>query len=305
MLMEASTPTVLVVGADGMIGCSLMARLQQEGVRVLGTTRRLAYAENSLVFLRLEDDLESWRCPSQVQVAVLCAGVSKIEACERDPEGTARANVRGTSILAQGLASAGKFVIYLSTNQVFDGTVPQRQPFDPLSPRTEYGRQKAEVERRLQALGDKASVVRLTKVLQPGMPLLKGWKEELQSKRAIRPFADMTMAPVPLSFVVDVLRRLILWRLPGVIQVSGSHDVSYAEVAFYLAQRVGADQALVQPTTAREAGFNCHVPKFTSLDRSRLRDRLGFEAAGVWLTIDQALNESARKRLVTGGFAAA
>jgi hypothetical protein len=59
------------------------------------------------------------------------------------------------------------------------------------------------------------------------MPLLVEWVESLQRKEAIYPFSDMVMAPVPVSFVVDVLLRIARLRLPGVLQVSGPKDVTY------------------------------------------------------------------------------
>ena len=84
----------------------------------------------------------------------------------------------GPARLAQALSASGAFPVLLSTNLVFDGTVPYRGPDDPVCPRTEYGRQKAAAERAVLAAG--GAVVRLTKVLGPDDPLVTGWVARLR-----------------------------------------------------------------------------------------------------------------------------
>src|SRR5437764_879665 len=91
-------------------------------------------------------------------------------------------------------------VLIVGADGVFDGQHPHRLPTDPVSPVTEYGRQKAEVERHLLTMDAPAAVVRLTKVLQPGFPLLRGWVDALKIGEPILPFSDMVMAPVTLAF---------------------------------------------------------------------------------------------------------
>lgn len=147
--MPPSQPHYLVVGADGMVGNALITRLRQPGLCVLGTTRRRDTVSEKCLHLNLADNTQQWRPPRPVDMAFLCAGETRIQACKNNPAESAKINVEGISQLAKNLQREGTFVIYLSTNQVFDGSVPFRSPHDPCCPITEYGRQKAEAERRL------------------------------------------------------------------------------------------------------------------------------------------------------------
>jgi dTDP-4-dehydrorhamnose reductase len=168
--------------------------------------------------------------------------------------------------------------------------LPRRSPGDPVSPISEYGRQKAEVERQVLGFGEGGAVARFTKVLEPRAPLLQGWLQALRKGEPIHPFADMVMAPVPLGFAVKALHRVIRRRLPGVVQVSADRDVPYAEVASHVARRLGASRELVQPVTAREAGVPVSArPAHTTLDATRLREELGLEPPDVWSTTDATL----------------
>jgi dTDP-4-dehydrorhamnose reductase len=196
-------------------------------------------------------------------------------------------NVQNTVALAKTLAAQGTFVVFPSTNLVYDGTVPFRKADDLVCPRTEYGRQKAEAETQLLSLGDSVAIVRFTKIIGPEMPLFRGWMRALRNGEAIHPFSDMVLAPVPLAFAVEVLRRVGSMRLPGILQVSGEKDITYEQVARYIAQRLGVDSDRVQPLSWRETGLHPEaVPKHTTLDTTRLRVECGMEPPDVWSAVE-------------------
>lgn len=258
---------------------------------MLGTTRLRERVAPDNLFLDLSESVDNWQPECDVSAAVICAGISKIDRCRLEPEATRLVNVEGVYHLARNLTERGAFVVYLSTNQVFDGSRPNRLQEETPSPLTEYGRQRAEAERLLLALGDSTSVLRLTKVAQPGMPLLQGWVDALRRAATVHPFKDMVMAPVPLSFVVTALEKIIKERVAGIVQISGETDITYAQAAYYLAERTGASKELVQPISVREAGIPAEAaPSFTTLDTRRLREELGLAPPCVWTTIDSAVS---------------
>jgi dTDP-4-dehydrorhamnose reductase len=299
----------LVVGADGAIGGELLRRSPPGAI---GTTRR---AGGSGLFLDLAADPASWRIPDRVAVGFLCAAVTSVDRCRQFPAETRVVNVERTLRLAGRLRNRGAHVVFLSTNQVFDGTKP-RPPHDaPTNPQTEYGRQKAEVERKLLAAGG-ATVVRFTKVVGPGMKLLHVWADALRRGEPVEPFADMVMSPVPLAFAAEALVRVGKRKPGGMVQVSGEIDVSYAEIARRLAEwrgwnpsptppRVGeglsplslagkgdgglgpfASRQLVRPVSFASSGLPPEMaPPHTTLDTTRLTAELGLTPPPVWDTI--------------------
>lgn len=292
--MKNTTAITLVVGSDSLVGRALMGHLERAGEHVVGTTRRRDPVDESHLYLDLsEDSVDKWRCPWLVAVAVICACVTKLEACANDPVGTARVNVQGVAKLATKLVAEGAFVIYLSSNQVFDGTMPHRLPNDPVSPVTEYGRQKAEAERQMRQWGGSVAIVRFTKILEPKPPLFSAWAKSLKNDEIIQPFSDMAMAPIPLSCAVSVLRLLADLRLPGIFQLSGDRDISYAEAARMGAKMLKADPSLVQPVEAFKSGrFTECIPTHTTLNTDRLRSTFGIVAPEVGWTIETAFQNS-------------
>jgi dTDP-4-dehydrorhamnose reductase len=283
-------PVHLVVGADGLVGRMLAAHLADKGLYVVTTTRRRDRTNQTRLFLDLADNTATWELPERVTVAVLCAALTKIDLCRQDPATTANVNVTGTVALAKNLAAAGAFVIFLSTNQVFDGSQPQRRPDELPAPATEYGRQKAETEKQLLALGRQVSIVRFTKLLSPDMALFTNWAQALKNGQIIHPFSDMTMAPVPMTFAVEVLGRIAERRRPGIVQVSADQDITYEQAARFLAERLNADDKLIQPIRARDSGGSFEsIPRHTTLDTTILRTELGLEPPNVWTALTSVL----------------
>ena len=262
----------LMVGAEGQIGRALLAALPH----AQGTTRRPSAAGQW--FVDLAADESHWVLPASVSEAYLCAAITALEACRQDPTASAFVNVTQTVKLAQRLIALGAFIVFLSTNLVFDGSHPRRLATEPPCPTTEYGRQKAEAERALESLGEAVAIVRLTKVITPNMALLARWRAALEQGQTIRPFSDLVMAPLPLPFVVQALTRIGARRHGGVFQLSGERDITYAEAAEWLAARLGANPKLVQPITSVEAGVALEaIPAHTTLDDTRARQMFGLQ----------------------------
>jgi dTDP-4-dehydrorhamnose reductase len=175
----------------------------------------------------------------------------------------------GTIVLAKRLVEARVFVVFLSTNLVFDGETPFAKPTDPLNPQTEYGRQKAEAEAQFLTWGEQTAIVRFSKVLSPDMPLFLGWIRDLKAGKVIHPFSDMVMAPVSFAFAIKVLLQVTEKRLPGIFHVSANQDVSYALAAQHIARKMSVEMELVQPMSYRESGLT-FAPPNTTLDSNRL-----------------------------------
>ncbi|MGO9109332.1 MAG: sugar nucleotide-binding protein [Thermoguttaceae bacterium] len=273
--------TVLVVGADGMIGRTLAERFTVAGRSVVRTT--LLPTPGAVAF-DLAREAARWK-PPPASVAYLCAAITSQEQCRTHRAAARAVNVEGTLALAEKLAHQGTHVIFPSTNLVLDGLRPHQPADSPYAPQTEYGRQKAETEQRLRQL-PRTCVVRFTKVLGRATPLLLGWVAALRKGEVIRPFSDMPMAPVPLDFAVEALVAVAAARAEGVVQVSADRDITYAEAARFVADCLTCAPNLVQPVTVAHSGMAItYVPAHTTLDTTRLQREFGLAPPPLWAAI--------------------
>ena len=287
----------LLVGGDSEIAGATLAHLRRQGTPAVATTRRRGH-QRERVFLDLAAPLGDWQPPAGVEAACIFAAVGHLVDCHRDPAGSRLVNVTGTIELVERLVARGIYVLFLSTNQVFDGTRAHVPAGAPLCPVSEYGREKADTETRLQAmLAEALGILRLAKIVSPGMPLLRQWQAALAAGQSIRPFHDMVMAPTPVGAAAAAIAALLADRAAGIWQLTGSQDVSYAEIAGYIAQQIGADPALVRPVAAASAGMpEGSTPRHTTLDSGALQRRFAIAAPEPWPTIEAVLGapEAAR-----------
>lgn len=278
---------LLVVGADGFLGGALRQYWRRTG-RDVAATRLLDVTDpEGVVFLDLGQPPESWPPLPPCRAAVLCAAITSLEHCRREPAATRLINVTRQLELAQRLASQGTFVVFISSNQVFDGAKPSRAADEPASPMTEYGRQKAEAEAGLGRLGRRVAVVRLTKVFHPGLSLMRQWITAMEGGATIHPFTDLLCSPITLPATLEAIAAVAEKQAAGTWQLSGSRDVSYADIARHLATRRGLNPALVQPASAGSSGRVDFLPAHTTLDATRAQQELGFPILEPEAVLDQ------------------
>jgi len=232
-----------VVGAHSTIGAALVSRLKQQRQDVITTGRRDASVDVVLDLADADSVLAVDRV-GPVGAAVICAGITGEDNCRRSPELAHRVNVDNTIALARRLMSRGTYVLFLSSNAVFDGSVAQAPADSPRRPLTLYGQGKAAVEAAL--LPEGAAVLRLSKVLAANHRLFSTWAQALLAGQPITAAENLRFAPLPLDGVVSGIEALIEGLHPGLHQWSGIADISYAEAAVELAARLGRSEILVR-----------------------------------------------------------
>jgi dTDP-4-dehydrorhamnose reductase len=279
----------LLLGGDSEIGAATYRGFKKEGRGVIATTRRLDAVSPERPYFDILKTLDGWSPPPETKAACIFLAVARLRDCAADPAKSALINVAQSIRLVDMLLAKGIYVLFLSSNQVFDGELANVSVDTPVCPISEYGRQKAEVEAALRermANGAPIAILRLSKVLTPNSPLIESWVQLLSKGHPIEAFADMTVAPVPADTATAAIAALLDNKMPGVFQLTGSRDVTYTEVGKYLAREVDASPDLVVPTSAYSAKMpKGSTPRCTTLDSSALRDKFGIVVPDVLDTL--------------------
>jgi dTDP-4-dehydrorhamnose reductase len=180
----------------------------------------------------------------------------------------ASVNVDGAENVARAAARVDARLVHLSTDVVFDGR--KGAPYvedDPLSPVTDYGRAKAEAERRVAAAHPDALLVRTS--------LLYGGAEPSRPELAAQDpdftfFTNEIRSPVQVTDLAHALLELMELDVRGPLHVAGADAVSRAGFAELI--RGGPVRSAPAPETRPQ---NC------SLDSSRAQALLRTRLRGV------------------------
>lgn len=266
---------VFVVG-QGLIGGAVADRLRDAGHPVVGVARRprgpgalaldLGTADGRA---RLAEEVRQ----ADARSVVLVHGPSDITWCEEAPE-VAMAVHDG---VAAALAEAGRPVVLVSTDNVFDGTRALNRTTDPVAPANAYGRAKLSAERRLIGAGPTPHVVlRVSLVYGPsGGEHRRNFAERCLSAAAagepIEVPGDQAFTPVHVDDVARVVAAVAAApeTAPPLAHVPGPEHLgrtAFARIAYELA---GAPPELVREVP-RSATIWASRPPNSSLAPSDL-----------------------------------
>jgi dTDP-4-dehydrorhamnose reductase len=276
---EVGLNRALVLGASGFVGRALLAALGPEAV---GTHHARPWP-GSIPFDATRDDLPALldRAGGGIGRLYLLHGAVNPEACAADPAGTAAINVAGVQRLVADAVARGILPIFVSSDYVHDGTRGGRTEAEPLTPNTEYGRQKAAVEQWMAGLGAPWLVARLSKVVgeAEGVHSVLGQLlPEIRRGATLRMATDQVFSPAHVEDTARALAELPGLGARGVVNVAGPVAWSrYDLTACLLAairRRDPAITASLVPCSLREIPFREQRPLNTSLDTTKLQSLL-------------------------------
>jgi dTDP-4-dehydrorhamnose reductase len=261
--------SLLIIGGDSLIGKSLQRACSERDLHYRATSRRDSMGGDMLKW-DLEGEPSTWEIPQTSGVAVICAAATALADCESHPQRAQKINVEAPALIAQILQEKGLFVIFLSTSLVFGGHREAANWNDPLQPETVYGQQKAEAELTILGTGPRVAILRVTKVVHPGMRLFTNWADRLRRGVTIEPFSDMVFSPIPVNWVTDTILEIGRAFEPGIFQLSGDRDITYAEAATLLASSIAAPTSLIKPRSWRSPGSSISFAPLHTTLMSRL-----------------------------------
>lgn len=230
---------VLIIGGSGLIGRRLFHALGPNAATATYHTRPFpggAHFDGTSMPVR-----SLLGRGERYTHAFVLQGLANIDACARDPSGTARTNVDGVCSVIDQLVAEGVCPVFASSDAVFDGSRGAWTETDPVSPVLTYGAQKAAVEAHLAALPPPWLAVRLAKVVtsdpaEPGM--IAEWMDRLEAGAEIHCARDQVFSPVDVEDVVAALIALAEQRCSGVYHLCGPAPLSRLEFLRLLVEAV-------------------------------------------------------------------
>jgi dTDP-4-dehydrorhamnose reductase len=216
---------ILLFGAGGLLGRHLSAELPRHGHSLLSLTR----AEADITDLPRLDELfiEPW------DVVINSAAICDFDACENDPEGTARVNRDAPLDLARRCNLSGSLFVQFSSDYVFDGCEDrQHDESEHPSPLSAYGYQKAALEERIPVVCPHSLVLRLSWVYGLGGRTFMSLLPDLLISRDTLPVASGKKGRCLYAPDAAVwIERLINGGFTGLFNLVNDGDTSWEEFA--------------------------------------------------------------------------
>lgn len=276
---------ILVTGGSGLLGIKLVGELAAEGWEVVALyhlhrpseVKGVKWVQLDVTSTYLLEDLILKERPS---VVVHAAAYTDVDGCERDKAKAWLTNVEATRSVVRASRVVNAYLVYVSTDYVFDGERGMYREDDLPNPINYYGLTKLVGEELVKSSDILYTVVRTSNIYGVGGSK-KGFAEyvveRLSKGEVVNAVVDQYLSPTYSGFLAKGIVRLLEVKPMGVLHMAGERLSRY-EFALYIARKLGADESLVKPVGARElAGWVAKRPRDSSLNCSKARMLMSWE----------------------------
>ena len=289
---------ILVTGAQGQLGGDLVAVLSHK---------------HDVVGVDI-DEFDITDAPATAaaikalspQIVLHAAAYTDVDKAETEEDMAFRVNAEGAANVARACHEVGAFMLYYSTDYVFDGT-PRHllTEQDPPSPLNVYGRSKLAGERAIaETLGDYA-IVRtawlygfhgrnfVRTILRLASELLRA---DVSSPRPWRVVDDQHGSPTWTCDVAHQTEAILQHGLTGIIHATSHGWTTWYHFAQQVLGRLGL-AVTVEPCTTEDYSRPAPRPRWSVLS-NRLLQQAGCDLMPPWeVAIDRFLSRHGKELL--------
>ena len=272
---------ILLTGATGLLGYNLLRLLLETGYEIIATYHNSTLDDflNDIAWVRvdLEDQEKIMQAVREVAPDVImhAAAYTDVDGCEVNREKAYRINYLATSAIARIAGKVKAFVVYVSTDYVFDGEKGMYKENDLPNPVNYYGFTKLLGEVAISSILPETSLIVRTSGLYGYSPT--GKKnfgiisfEKLLRGEEVYAFYDQILSPTYAYALAMELIKIVEKKITGIIHLAGERLSRY-EFARTLAKVLGADEALIKPISVNDVKLIAKRPKDSSLDTAEAR----------------------------------
>jgi dTDP-4-dehydrorhamnose reductase len=255
---------ILITGAGGMLGQDVRKAAISAGHESTALPR-------SELDVTDADAVRNRVAQARPDAVINCAAWTKVDAAEEhEPEATA-ANGTGAGNVAAAAASAGAWMVHVSSDYVFDGA--KGEPYlesDPTGPLSAYGRSKLAGERAvMDAAPQGHTIVRSSWLFGAGGPCFPKTMLRLADERdELNVVDDQIGCPTFTGHLGGALVQLAGTRTPGVLHVAAAEQCSWFQFAVATV-RAGERDCEVHPIDTSQYPLPAPRPAFSVMRSER------------------------------------
>ncbi|MEZ4669074.1 MAG: dTDP-4-dehydrorhamnose reductase [Anaerolineae bacterium] len=243
---------VLVTGAAGRLGSKLVHLLTAQGHSVTGAD----IVGNDVIRLDIGNFEATRALLTDLKPAVVVhpAAWTDVDGCAKEPEKAIATNGFGTQHVALAAANVGAAVLYVSSNEVFDGKSQQPyREYDVTNPINPYGYSKWVGEQALVNVNPKHYIVRTSWLFaHGGKNFIQAVLNNAAAGKCLRIVTDEVANPTYNDDLAAAIVRLIETERYGIYHLVNEGSCSRHAFARYFLEKAGYKDTEVEKISVVE-----------------------------------------------------
>ncbi|OGR84395.1 MAG: dTDP-4-dehydrorhamnose reductase [Elusimicrobia bacterium RIFCSPLOWO2_01_FULL_54_10] len=263
---------IVITGTSGLVGHDLWPVLNDSGHETWGIGRKKPEAVPFNMW-RTVDIVDQDTTANAIEkinpdCVIHLAALSNPDDCEKDPETAYKANALGTRNLALACQKFDSELMYVSTDQVFDGK--KKSPYtelDKTNPVNHYGLSKAWGEEFTQTLLRRFYIVRTALVFGTSRPtFIPRIVRSASSGDPVVAATDIVNSPTYSQDLARALGFLAATHAYGTYHVVNEGYCNRYELSKFIAESLGAKTGFIKKGTQASLKLPAKRPGYTPMD---------------------------------------
>ena len=266
---------LLITGASGLFGSKLARLAVDRNFEVYSCdVQELPVCGNFVKFdVSNKGMVDSAFGRVKPDVVVHAATLTDVDKCETNKELAWKVNVEGTKNVVDAANAAGSFIIYVSTDYVFNGEKGRYTENDIPDPIQYYGLTKLKAEEIVKTQAEyfiaRPSVIYGATPAAGKINFALWVIETLRKEERIRIVTDQWNTPTLNSNLAEMTLEIVDRRLTGTFHLCGATRVSRIEFAKSIADTFGLNKGLIDPAVSSQFTWAAKRPMDSSLDTTK------------------------------------
>ena len=281
---------VLVTGSAGLVGQQVVKDLSNSHqVFSCYNESKPEYGDSVKMDLKNREMISSILTEKKPDIVIHLGAMTGVDLCEKEKTSASEINTKATEIIAKECSKLNSFLVYVSTDYVFDGNLGMYKEDDVTNPLGFYGKSKLEGEKVVQNFSTNWCIARTSTPfgLHPTKKSFPMWViENLQKQKQIDILIDQFTSPTYIPNLSRMLIEISERRITGVIHAAGASKISRYQMASMVSDKLNLDGTLLKQISINKMKWVARRPKDSSLDVSRASSILNEKPQ----KIDQSLN---------------
>ena len=263
----------LVTGSAGLIGRQVVKDLS-ETHEVFSCYNKSKPEHGNIIKMDLlnHEMISNVMSEKKPDVVIHLGAMTAVDLCDAQQDNALKINSQATEILAKECSKINSFMVYVSTDYVFNGNSGLYKENDATNPLGFYGKSKLLGEKSIQNFSSNWCIARTSTPfgLHPTKKSFPIWViENLQKQKQIDVLTDQFTSPTYVPSLSRMLIEISERHLTGIIHVAGASKISRYEMASLVSDKLGLDGKLLREISINDIKWEAQRPKDSSLNVSK------------------------------------